>query len=135
MDKPPIDIVDESSEESFPASDSPARTVVSGAVPDPDPLNEQRPEIPVENNAAKHRFEATLNEHVAFLDYRHRADGVLVLIHTEVPEALQGAGVGGRLARAALEYARAQHERVHVRCPFVASYIASHPEFQSLVIT
>ncbi|PYQ38868.1 MAG: hypothetical protein DMF77_23120 [Acidobacteria bacterium] len=42
-------------------------------------------------------------------------------------------GVAGKLARAALEYAREHNLSVIPRCPFVAAYIRKHPEYQSLV--
>jgi len=50
-----------------------------------------------------------------------------------VPPALEGRGIAGKLARAALDYARERKLSVIPRCPFVAAYIRKHPEYQSLV--
>ena len=36
------------------------------------------------------------------------------------------------MAHAGLEYARSEHLAVIALCPFVASYIARHPEYQAL---
>merc|ERR1712192_229101 len=41
----------------------------------------------------------------AFLQYSIEDDGKLDFWHTEVPEAARGAGVGGQLAKAALDWA------------------------------
>ena len=84
------------------------------------------------NNEAAGRFETQVDGHNAFLSYR-RAGAVIVFLHTEVPESAQGQGIGGELARAALDYARATHLRVVPRCPFVANYIQRHPEYSDLL--
>ena len=80
------------------------------------------------------RFEIWIDEQLALLRFRLRGRK-LSLIHTEVPPALQHQGLADALARAALEYARAQSLRVKVICPFVAKYLTRHPEFQDLVET
>lgn len=57
----------------------------------------------------------------------------IILEHTEVAPALRGRGVAGALAKAALEYARANALTVIPVCPFVISYLARHPEYQTLL--
>ncbi len=86
----------------------------------------------VVNNAAATRFEIRTDEGLAVLEYA-LADGRLQLIHTEVPEALEGRGYGGTLARFALEYARSRHLSVVPLCPFVRAYLKRHPEYADLV--
>jgi predicted GNAT family acetyltransferase len=88
--------------------------------------------IPVVNNEAARRFEARLGDEVAFAEYRLR-DGTMILPHTVVPEAFSGKGVGSQLARAALSYAREQGLEVVPTCPFIAGYIAKHPEWHDIV--
>ncbi len=58
---------------------------------------------------------------------------MIVFTHTEVPEALEGHGIAAKLAHTALEHARAQRLTVVPLCPFVASYIRRHAEYQGLV--
>ena len=58
----------------------------------------------VGDNTAASRFEAGTGEDMAQLVYRRRANR-LVLIHTEVPEELEGHGLGGALVRAAIDKA------------------------------
>src|ERR1019366_220802 len=74
------------------------------------------------------RFELERDGHVATLDYTLAGD-VLALLETQVPESLRGTGIAGMLARTALDYAREHHLRVDVICPFVADYLATHPEY------
>jgi predicted GNAT family acetyltransferase len=128
----PSDPVDEASEESFPASDAPARTVVTGIqdVAIPPTATAQ---VAIENNEAAHRFEARFPEGIAELRYRYDGRATLVLVHTEVPRVLRHRGIATRLAGAALAFARDRRFEVVPQCPFVAAYITRHPEFASLI--
>lgn len=85
----------------------------------------------VRDNAERHRFELDLDGHVAFSNYR-RSDSLLTILHTEVPQALGGRGVGSKLVRGTLEIARSQGLKVHPLCPFVSSYMDKHPEYADL---
>jgi len=79
------------------------------------------------DNEVKHRFELEEDGHVAELDY-HVNGNRLVLIHTGVPEALGGRGLGGKLVQAALERARAQNMVVRPECEFARGWIEKHPD-------
>jgi predicted GNAT family acetyltransferase len=85
----------------------------------------------VHDNTERNRFELDLDGHTAFSTYR-RAEGVLTIMHTEVPSALNGRGIGSRLARGILDIARAQGLKVKPLCPFVAGYMDKHPEYADL---
>jgi hypothetical protein len=52
----------------------------------------------------------------------------LVLIHTEVPDALSGQGLGARLVRAALERAEREDLTVVPWCPFARRWLHEHPD-------
>jgi uncharacterized protein len=80
------------------------------------------------NNRAARRFEMPADGGIATLSYAETAS-TIDLMHTEVPSALEGRGLGSALARTALEYARDAGKRVIPTCPFVRRYIASHPEW------
>jgi hypothetical protein len=86
----------------------------------------------VRDNAAQHRFELETDGHTAYLYYRLEP-GVITLVHTEVPPALGGRGVGSTLARGALDAIRAKGLKVIATCPFVAAYMGKHPEFNDLI--
>lgn len=85
------------------------------------------------NNKKLYRFEAALpGGEIATLEYRW-LKGAMVLMHTLVPASGRGKGAGSALARYVLDYARAQHLKVIVYCPFVTKYIKDHPEYSDLV--
>ncbi len=87
---------------------------------------------PVRDNAARHRFELNADGHVAFSEYK-RDGNLLTVMHTEVPAALNGRGIGSALVRGLLDIARAQKLKVKPLCPFVKSYIAKHPQYADLL--
>jgi predicted GNAT family acetyltransferase len=88
----------------------------------------------IRNDPKKQRFSIDVGENeVAVLDYT-RSDGVIVLTHTGVPSAFEHHGIAGQLARAALEYAKAEGLKVVPRCSFVRAYLQKHPEYAPLVV-
>jgi uncharacterized protein len=60
-------------------------------------------------------------------------DGARVFTHTEVDPAFGGRGLAGRLARRALDDARAEGVRVVARCSYIAGYLEKHEEYADLV--
>ena len=85
----------------------------------------------VRDNTERNRFELDLEGHTAFSNYK-RADGVLIILHTEVPKELNGRGIGSALVRGLLAMARAEGVKVHPVCPFVKAYMDKHPEYADL---
>lgn len=53
--------------------------------------------------------------------------------HTEVDDKFEGQGVGGKLARAALDGTREADKAVVPLCPFIKSFIDKHDEYADLV--
>jgi predicted GNAT family acetyltransferase len=86
----------------------------------------------IRDNPQRSRFELDAEGHVAFSEYKRTGD-VLTIMHTEVPPALNGKGIGSALARGLLDIARAQNLKVRPLCPFVKGYIAKHPEYADLL--
>ena len=74
------------------------------------------------NNSEKHRYELTVDGHVAATYYKID-DGVITFIHTEVPPELGGKGIGSKLIRGALDSVRADGLKVVPQCPFVKAFI------------
>ena len=86
----------------------------------------------VRDDAARNRFELDADGHIAFSNYK-RADGVLTILHTEVPKALEGHGIGSAWIRGVLDTARSQGLKVIAVCPFAKTYIGRHPEYADLL--
>jgi uncharacterized protein len=91
------------------------------------------PQIVVADAPERRRFEVSVDgEAAGFLVYREKS-GLLALIHTEVDERFEGRGLGGRLARFALDQARGRGLAVLPFCPFVNAWMQRHPEYTDLV--
>jgi predicted GNAT family acetyltransferase len=86
----------------------------------------------VQNNIAASRFEVEVDGLLAVIVYVHSGE-TITFTHTQVPPALEGHGLAGSMAHAALEYAKMQDLVVVPLCPFVASYIRRHQEYLPLV--
>jgi predicted GNAT family acetyltransferase len=86
----------------------------------------------VVHDPAAGQFAIRSDAGVAMLTYVQRGD-TLDLMHTRVPSELEGHGYGGALAKAALDYARANGLKVIPTCPFVSTYLRRHKEYADLV--
>ena len=84
-------------------------------------------DIEVVDVPAESRFVVPGADAEAELVY-HRNGNRFVLVHTEVPESWGGRGIGGRLVRAALALARAEHLTVVPWCPFARRWLKEHPD-------
>jgi len=85
----------------------------------------------VSDNPAMSRFEMTSGDAMAFVEYQRTGEWI-VLVHTEVPEALSGQGVGSKLVAGVLDQIRSEGAKVVAQCEFVAAFIKRHPGYQSL---
>ena len=80
----------------------------------------------------KHRYVLEHDRAVAELVYRTEP-GRLIIVHTEVPEALGGRGIGGRLVLAAVDRAAAESLTVVPWCPFGRRWLREHPDVADTV--
>jgi predicted GNAT family acetyltransferase len=87
----------------------------------------------VTDNAALRRHEMVVDGVAAFVAYARHGDR-LTLVHTEVPSALGGRGIGSSLATAVLGDVRSRGLRIAPECEFIAAFIERHPEFADLVV-
>lgn len=90
------------------------------------------PDFTITDNAAEGRYETVVDGMIAILEYDLAGDRI-TLRHTEVPVALEGRGIGGALARHALDDAKARGLTVIPTCPFVIRYLGRHHEYLPLV--
>ena len=80
------------------------------------------------DNPAESRYEVFAEGQLAgFAQYELR-DHRITMFHTEVDPAFEGEGLGGQLAREALDDVRARGLMLEPQCPFIASFIRQHPD-------
>jgi predicted GNAT family acetyltransferase len=80
------------------------------------------------HNAALGRYELDTPHGLAVAVYHQQGDR-LIFIHTEVPSADEGQGVGSELVRAALDDTRRRGFKIVPACSFVADFVRRHPEY------
>lgn len=79
------------------------------------------------HDEGRRRFEATVDGHRAELVYRGEGRH-LVLVHTGVPDSLEGRGIGADLVRTAIAHARELGLVLVPECPFARTWIERHPD-------
>lgn len=77
------------------------------------------------NNQEESRFEIHIGEHMAYQEYIQTKTEVIIT-HTEVPESLEGKGLGSLLAKNALTYTEENGLKIRPLCPFMAAYMRKH---------
>jgi predicted GNAT family acetyltransferase len=93
----------------------------------------ERPAVEVHRDDTRWRYLAEIDgEQAGFIEF-FEGGGVVELVHTEVPDAYQGKGVAGTLARFALDDIRARGLKVVPTCPYVRKWLQPHPEYRDLV--
>jgi uncharacterized protein len=88
--------------------------------------------IDVIHNREEHRFELTVDGNLAVLDYMLTGE-IIIFTHTGVPPAIEGRGLGSKLVKTGLDYAKENGLRVRSLCWFVSKYIRLHSEYQDLL--
>jgi predicted GNAT family acetyltransferase len=89
--------------------------------------------IAVRDAPERSRFEITVDGALAGFAFYRLRPGLIIFVHTEIDEAFAGRGLGGKLARAALDEARDRGLAVRPDCPFIKGWIAKHPDYADLV--
>jgi predicted GNAT family acetyltransferase len=87
----------------------------------------EAPTPPVVDEPDQERFVVEQNGTLAQLVYEQDGSDLL-LLHTEVPDAFKGEGVGGRLVLAAVARARADGLTMVPWCPFTRTWLERHPD-------
>lgn len=90
--------------------------------------------VQVQRNEAEEQFEAMVGGEKAVLTYAEQ-NGKFYVLHTEVPEAMEGHGVGSALVRAAMDYAREKGVKAVPFCPFAKAWLHRHQDYNDMVAT
>jgi predicted GNAT family acetyltransferase len=85
------------------------------------------------DNPDQHRFELPIEAEEIAVAYYRIEDGRFILTHTEVPQQFSGQGIGSRLARGVFDAVRASGRKAVLKCPFMGSFAARHPEYSDMV--
>lgn len=89
-------------------------------------------QLHIRHDAAAQRFEAQVEGGTAECVYR-LGNGLMNIVHTEVPPRSEGRGIAAALVQAALDHARAMGWRVRPSCSYVRSWMRRHPETRDLL--
>lgn len=81
----------------------------------------------------KGRYFVVIDGVEAELTYSRVSDSMIIVDHTEVPDALRGQKVGVRLVQRVVEDARAEGVSIIPLCPFTKAQIERHVEWQDVV--
>ena len=79
--------------------------------------------VTLHDHLTEFRYEARVNGTLAGTTAYELTDSMIIFTHTVVGEGFEGQGVGGALARYALDDARLRGLRVRRLCPFIRSWI------------
>jgi uncharacterized protein len=93
----------------------------------------QPPEIKKQESGSKGLYVATLEGSRAEMSYSRASPHLVIVDHTDVPDALRGKGVGQALALHAVEDARAGGWKIIPLCPFMRAQSLRHPEWADVV--
>ncbi|MFE9784796.1 GNAT family N-acetyltransferase [Nocardia salmonicida] len=92
------------------------------------------PQRRVVRNVEKNRYDVFLDDQLAgFAEYVER-DNDTDFIHTEIDDTFAGKGLGGVLARQAVEDVIARGRTVTAHCPFIRGWLDKHPEYDAHVV-
>lgn len=84
------------------------------------------------DNTGKKQFELDTNGQLSRIEYILMGKKI-IFTHTEVPRELEGKGIGAKLVKLALENIESRGLKLIPLCPFTASYIKRHPEWERVL--
>ncbi|WP_185983978.1 DUF5996 family protein [Aureimonas mangrovi] len=86
-----------------------------------------------EDGPAKGRYAITVDGNDAEMTYSRAGAGLVIIDHTEVPDALRGRGVGVVLVNRAVDDARKDGVALLPLCPFAKAQFGKHPEWADVL--
>jgi predicted GNAT family acetyltransferase len=86
-----------------------------------------------EDGTSKGRYRIVLDGVEAEMTYSRAGTELIIIDHTDVPNALRGRGVGQRMVRRAVEDARRDQVAIIPLCPFAKAQFDRHPEWQDVL--
>jgi uncharacterized protein len=90
-------------------------------------------DITLEETASKGRYVYRRGEDEAAMTFSKAGERLVIIDHTEVPDAFRGEGVGVALVGRAVEDARAAGKKIMPLCPFAAAQFRRHGEWADVL--
>ena len=107
------------------------RTGVADRTPEP---SEASVEIELRHDHDRRRFIARAGGTDSHLVYAPRGGATVDFLSTYVAPSVRGRGVGEKLVREALEWAKEEGLTVIPTCWFVDTVVRRHPEYEALLV-
>jgi predicted GNAT family acetyltransferase len=86
----------------------------------------------VTENRRMNRFEASVEDETAFLEYVRRGS-TIALIYLSIPESLHFRGLEETLTKCAMRYARVNHLQIAPVSPYTAEYVRKRREYDDIL--
>jgi predicted GNAT family acetyltransferase len=97
-------------------------------------MTDELPEIKFEETGSKGRyFLRGPNGATAEMTFSKTGDHLIIIDHTDVPDAFRGQGVGLRLVTRAVEDMRAAGKKIIPLCPFANAQFRRHSEWADVL--
>ncbi|MEM5515376.1 GNAT family N-acetyltransferase [Henriciella sp. AS95] len=79
------------------------------------------------------RYFIRIDGREAEMTYSKAGDGIIIIDHTGVPDALGGQGIGKLLVERGVEDARKAGKKIVPLCTYAKAQIEKHPEWQDVL--
>ncbi len=81
----------------------------------------------------RYKVQPDQNGPVAELTYSKAGESLIIIDHTDVPDAYRGTGLGNKLVERAVKDARASGKKIVPLCPFAASQFRQNPDWADVL--
>ena len=82
-----------------------------------------------ERGSSGGRWTTVVDGHEAEMTYSRASPTLIIIDHTDVPDALRGRGVGAALVQRAVEEARREGFKILPLCPFAKAQFERHADW------
>jgi predicted GNAT family acetyltransferase len=96
-------------------------------------MPDEKPDIELDDLGSKGRYVFKAGGAEAEMTFSKAGEHMIIIDHTEVPDAFRGQGVGLRLVTRAVEDARAAGKKIIPLCPFANAQFRRHPEWADVL--
>lgn len=98
-------------------------------------MSETKARIEREDRPTGGSYSVTIDGHRAEMSFSRVNDKLIIIDHTEVPDALRGKHVGNLLLERAIADMRAKGGKIFPLCPYAASQFRKHPDYRDVLST